>query len=368
MFEKLKSKSNIIDDLSLTNQDPVSFDRLVDLPHFLLNWIEKNSNDVIGVWDAKAKLQFMTDNVKQLLGYDSTDLLYDRWEKLTTTEELVYVKKSLNFETKHQVFNANILNHKGNIVFCKLLMEKVIDKKSNLTYYISIIKDISDQTELKNIALEAEKTSLTGQFAAGIAHEIRNPLTSLKGFLQLLQSGISEKDVYYQIMIEEIDKIEMITSDLLLISKPLIDERKNESIYSMIHDVIVLLNSQAQLRNIKITLPEIEEWSIKCDRAQIKQVFINIIKNAIEATEPSGQVNVKIKKKDLNIHVYIIDEGFGVPEQLIHKINEPFFTTKESGTGLGLMISNKILKEHQGELKLSRNKDKGSTFEIILPK
>lgn len=341
---------------------------LPQLPELLLGWIERHANDVVGVWNEKGELQFISENVKQIYGYDSTDLLGTKWQKVITTEEFVYFLEMLDLNQKFQSVNVNIHDNYGNYVLSKVLGERIIDKQHNKVYYVSIIQDISDQFEMQNIIVNEHKnTSLTGQVAASIAHEIRNPLTSLKGFLQLLESGISEKDIYYKIMIEEIEKIETITSDLLLISKPLAKKKKRESVYSMLHDVIVLLSAQAQQHNIKINLPENLKLDVYCDRSQIKQVFINIIKNAIEASHPSGEIDVDFYKTEDKVSIDIIDEGPGVPSQILHKLNEPFFTTKQTGTGLGLMITNQILKQHNGELKINNNKEKGSTFTIILP-
>lgn len=216
--------------------------------------------------------------------------------------------------------------------------------------------------------VQSEKMSIAGQLAAGIAHEIRNPLTSLKGFLQLLQAGVNQKEIYYQIMIEEIEKIEMITSELLFISKPMTDEKKIESIHSMVMDVIMLLKSQAHLKNIEI------EWSVDkdlhtyCDRSQIKQVLINIIKNAIEATDKVGVIKIEVQPSmDGDIEIDIIDEGPGISDDIIDKIGEPFFTTKKGGTGLGLMITKQILDQQNGKIFIVNSSEKGSTFRIVLP-
>lgn len=365
-----KNSSDQLNNIKILDvNDPLKSDYNVfsDLPHFLLNWIEENANDIVGVWNSKGELQFISANVKNIYGYDSNELLDSKWKKLITAEEYDFFLEMLDFNTKYQSLNVNIQDYNGNLILSKLLIQRVLDKKSNDVYYISIIQDISDQLSMQNMITDQENTSLTGQVTASIAHEIRNPLTSLKGFLQLLESGVSEKEIYYKIMIEEIEKIEMITSDLLLISKPLIKKKKLESVYSMIHDVVVLLNTQAQIRNIKVVLPEKIDLQVYCDRAQIKQVLINIIKNAIEASNPSDKITLKLCQEETNIYIEIIDEGAGISDEILQKIDEPFFTTKETGTGLGLMITNQILKQHKGSLNIKKNKKRGSTFIVILP-
>lgn len=216
--------------------------------------------------------------------------------------------------------------------------------------------------------IQSEKMSVAGQLAAGIAHEIRNPLTSLKGFLQLLQTDVKQKEVYHQIMIEEIDKIEMITSELLYISRPLTDEKKLESVYSMIKDVTMLLGSQALLKSIQLEYSICEDLYVYCNRSQIKQVFINIIKNAIESMEKSGVITIKVRlTAHKMIEIDILDQGPGIPQGMMKKVGEPFFTTKESGTGLGLMISKQILENQHGRLRIVKSNESGSTFRITFP-
>src|SRR5690625_4513041 len=207
---------------------------------------------------------------------------------------------------------------KQNIIFFYCTFGKVFDQEKEKDYFISIFKYSAKTEKTKEKMIQSEKMAVAGQLAAGIAHEIRNPLTSLKGFLQLLQAGINQKEVYYQIMSDELDKIETITSELLFISKPLTNKREIESIHSMINDVMVLLNSQAHIRNVNIVRKKVEDFYVYCDRSQLKQVLINIIKNAIEATEEFGTVTIKVRAVDSTIEIDVIDEGPGIPKDLIH--------------------------------------------------
>ncbi|MFC3038848.1 ATP-binding protein [Virgibacillus xinjiangensis] len=236
-------------------------------------------------------------------------------------------------------------------------------------FYVSIFKDMTERKELEELMIRYEKMSDAGQLAAGIAHEIRNPLTSLKGFLQLLQAGVKGRDEYYKIMLEEIEKMEKITTELLFVSKPLTDHLKMEPVTEMIRDVVTLMSTQAKIKGIDIShIAEEEDASfIYCDRSQVKQVLLNLIKNSIEAMEEPGRIVVKTIKNTEEICIQVTDEGAGVPDELIHKLGEPFFTTKKGGTGLGLMITKKILERHNGKLSVKRNEEKGSTFMISFP-
>jgi two-component system, sporulation sensor kinase A len=218
--------------------------------------------------------------------------------------------------------------------------------------------------------LEAsEKLAIAGQLAAGIAHEIRNPLTSLKGFLQLIRSGYQGKQEHYDIMASELDRIEMIVSELLVLSKPHHGVAlQKKDLLALLRQVVVLLESQAIMNNVQlITQFQVDSLAIECNENQIKQVFINIIKNAIEAMPSGGSIVIEATKQFEWIHIRIIDQGLGIPAETLSKLGEPFYSTKEEGTGLGLMVSFKIIRNHGGSIKVQSKLGEGTTFDIQLP-
>lgn len=346
----------------------LSFSHLRHLPSFILNWMDQNSYHLIGIWDNQAKLIFVTKAVQTIIGYKPSELIGDQWKRLIAKEEVRNIYRHIDNHFSTDNFHITMIDHKDIPIQFEATLEKVKDDLNDTTYFVGIFKSLSNQNKAEDIMAQSEKMSVAGQLAAGIAHEIRNPLTSLKGFLQLLQSDVDQKEVYYQIMIEEIDKIEMITSELLFIAKPLTDEKKLESIYSMIKDVTLLLDSQAHLKNIQFKWSISEELYIYCDRSQIKQVLINILKNAIEAMKNPGVIEIEARLTSHKIiEIDIIDQGCGIPDALIKKIGDPFFTTKKSGTGLGLMITKQILEKQFGRLRIVRSNQDGSVFRITFP-
>ncbi len=341
---------------------------LAALPQFILNWIDHNSNNIIGVWDSKMKLIFITKSVIPILGYSPIELLGENWRNIFVEEDQANLCNYLDTTGGKKSIKGFFRDYQKNQIRFESKFDRIIDVESNELYFIGAFKCVPDQSKTEEMIVRSEKMSIAGQLAAGIAHEIRNPLTSIKGFLQLLQGGVNQKEVYYQIMIEEIEKIEMITSELLFISKPLTDKKKVESIYSMMKDVTMLLESQAHLKNIEIEWSVDKELYTYCDRSQIKQVLINIIKNAIEATDKIGIIKIEVRTTNQNsIEIDIIDEGPGISEDIIDKVGEPFFTTKKSGTGLGLMITKQILEQQDGKIFIVKSNKNGSTFRIVLP-
>ncbi|MGZ0879877.1 ATP-binding protein, partial [Priestia megaterium] len=214
-----------------------------------------------------------------------------------------------------------------------------------------------------------EKLALIGQMAAGIAHEIRNPLTSIKGFIQLFKSKYKSDEEHFNLVLSELERINLIVGEFLVLAKPTAREFKERQITSLLKDVVMLINAQAIMNNIQIFLEcESDIPHVICEENQLKQVFVNILKNAIEAMPNGGIIDVKIKKKEKNrVSIYFIDQGLGIQEDRLLTLGEPFYTTKEKGTGLGLMVSYKIVESHDGELKISSKVNRGTTVEVILP-
>lgn len=231
-----------------------------------------------------------------------------------------------------------------------------------------IIRDISERKKNEELLINSEKLYVAGQLAAGIAHEIRNPLTSLKGFLQLITSGRQGKN-YYDIMKSELNRIESIVSELLMLSKPQVYDLAYRDIRHIMADTVTLLEAQAILHNIAIEARLGDEplW-VRGVENQLKQVFINVIKNAIEVMLDGGVIKVAcMREAEGRIVVRIADRGPGISDDQLAKIGQPFYTTKEKGTGLGLMVTYKIVDNHHGSIVVSSHVGEGTTFDILLP-
>ncbi|RXJ04297.1 GHKL domain-containing protein [Anaerobacillus alkaliphilus] len=223
-------------------------------------------------------------------------------------------------------------------------------------------KEQLSKTEEKLI--QSEKLSMTGQLAAGIAHEIRNPLTVLSGFVQLLDKDEKNREI----MLSEIERINLIVSELLILAKPKEINFHQVHLEETLNEVYVLFKSQFHQQEIQVNLCYSEDnFYILGNKNQLKQVFINIFKNAIEAIESEGFIDVSVKEVDRKIIATIFNNGPKIDDAILNDIGQPFITSKEKGTGLGLMISNKIVSDHGGELHIYNGERIGVTIEIALP-
>lgn len=212
---------------------------------------------------------------------------------------------------------------------------------------------------------------LLGESTAKILHEINNPLTTLKGYLKLLSKSNSSNSTYYGIIEKELSKIEALTSDLLYISNPRSDLYQRADFVAIILECITLFEQQleqAQCR-LEFTYDEFVEYHFFGQHDRIKQVLINLIKNAFEAImekEKNGLIQLELKKENGNCLLTISDNGGGIPEDLMDKLFKPFFTTKDEGTGLGLSITKQLIEEHNGFIKV-KNLEEGTSFFVSIP-
>lgn len=216
-----------------------------------------------------------------------------------------------------------------------------------------------------------EKLSLVGQLAAGVAHEIRNPLTSIIGFTQMLQESIEneDKERYLAIIVSELERINLIVDDFMFLAKPkeyieITENCMNELVHSVIHS----MKQELEQKNITIHSTLTSQITAMCDAQQIKQVLYHLIQNAIESSEKDKTIYVTLKKTHENqLLLTIIDKGCGLTEERQDRLFEPYYSTKEKGTGLGLMLTKKIIENHNGKIILNSTAGKGTTVEVYLP-
>ncbi|WP_171654013.1 PAS domain-containing sensor histidine kinase [Paenibacillus foliorum] len=243
------------------------------------------------------------------------------------------------------------------------------DENGNISGWAVIMRDITDKKKAEELMIQSEKLSIAGQLAAGIAHEIRNPITAIKGFIQLMKSGVSEKKMYYDIITSEIERIEVILNELLILAKPQVVQLERKDIRVLLAQVTTLLETQAIINNVQI-ITEFDSSipHIQCDENQLKQVCINFIKNAIEAMPSGGTLVIQLTSKANNtLLLRFIDQGCGIPAHILYKLGQPFYTTKENGTGLGFMVSKRIIENHHGEVTVFSKENIGTTIEVSFP-
>ncbi|WP_185113150.1 PAS domain S-box protein [Peribacillus simplex] len=269
---------------------------------------------------------------------------------------------------QHEVFSSiiPIKFEDGRVKHIEFLTRKNVYSSLNL----SIFRDVSKSLEMQEQIRKSDTLNVVGELAAGIAHEIRNPMTALKGFIQLLEDGVEgDFSTYFHVITSEIKRIETIITEFLVLAKPQALKIIKQDVHTILKETLELLAAQALLDNIQFdTSFEEVELPVLCEANQLKQVFINIIKNALEVMPDGGSVRIKTSRcSGKYVCISITDQGMGISSEKLKKLGEPFYTTKDRGTGLGLMVSYKIIEEHKGYIDVESQVDQGTSFHIYLP-
>ncbi|HBT46904.1 MAG TPA: hypothetical protein DEA73_03330 [Peptococcaceae bacterium] len=218
-----------------------------------------------------------------------------------------------------------------------------------------------------------ERLAMVGELAAGMAHEIRNPLTSIRGFLQLLQGKYDRRgpeQEYFQIMIEELDRINAIIKEFLSLAGPAQPQLKIADINEVVSEALLLAEQEALMNEVLLEFHKEENLPLLfLDPLQIKQVVLNLVSNAVQAAGPGGYIKVWTRHEGGQgmVVIGVEDNGPGIPPDKLEKIFEAFYTSKEHGTGLGLTLSRRIVEGHGGRIEVTSRVGEGSCFRVYLP-
>lgn len=252
--------------------------------------------------------------------------------------------------------SSHLINHSGEIIGA-----------------VTVFKDLTEQQEIQKVMQQTERLVAIGELMAGVAHEIRNPLTAVRGFVQYLQKKeITEekRNEYIAIILKEVDSINKVIQQLLDLSSPSKQHFTNTSLNQLIKDTMILLESSKTASNIDFKL-ELEENLplISLDSNLIKQVLFNIVINALQSIKDKGVIIIKTKQIPyLNMQeIEVRDTGIGISKEVLPHLFTPFYTTKPTGTGLGLAIVQKIITAHNGTIEINNHPEGGVTVTIHLP-
>lgn len=313
------------------------------------------------------KLSYVNPRCEEMLGYGRAELMNKHVLDLVHPEDykkLIRTIKKRKGKSVHFLFRA--IHKEGRTI--DLELHGALTTYKEKPAIIGTVIDITERKKTEELIHRSDKLSVVGQLAAGVAHEIRNPLTSLKGFVQLMKAR-NQDPQYLDIMLSELDRINYIVSEFMVIAKPQVIQFQMKDLRRIFQDVIPLLDTQAIMKNIQIKLHiQGEVPLILCDENQLKQVFINVLKNAIESMPEEGIIRIKIKEtSSREVQITVIDQGSGISPERLARLGEPFYTTKEKGTGLGLMVCYKIIEMHDGMMKIKSRLQEGTTVTITLP-
>ncbi|MBM7703191.1 ATP-binding protein [Metabacillus iocasae] len=327
-----------------------SQDAFIVTQHGIIQYMNPAAIQLLG---GNKKDEYIGRSFLQFIHPDHFDTVHERMRKIMS---------GISVRPRAEV---QLLTKRG-IVTIESSVTKIKFKGNDAIQYI--IRDVTDRKKYDEMASKSEKLTMVSKLAAGVAHEIRNPMTAIKGFIQLLKASKEYNEEYHDIMLEELNRVESIIQEFLTLAKPKKETMfEVKSLQKILRHVTLLLATHASYKDCQIvSLLESEDIPVSCEENALKQVFINIIQNGLESMT-RGTITVKLEKRGEYGVVTIEDEGSGIDEATLARIGEPFFSTKSSGTGLGLMISYQIIEQHSGHISFSSKLGVGTKVEIAIP-
>lgn len=236
----------------------------------------------------------------------------------------------------------------------------------------SLAGELAARKKLEEQVQRAERLAAVGEIAAGLAHEVRNPLMSIRGFAQLLQeeNPKGEQNAYLDIIVRETERMNRLIEKLLFYARPSANCLEEIDLNAVIANSLLLVDSQLRQRQIRILLRLSHEVpAVFANEEQLKQVLLNIFINALQAIGEKGQIRVSSRyiRREKQVQVSVVDSGGGIPAENMERIFDPFFTTKEQGTGLGLSVAFRLMETWGGSVRAYSKTGQGSKFLLIFP-
>ncbi|MFP4369605.1 MAG: two-component system sensor histidine kinase NtrB [Candidatus Kapaibacterium sp.] len=335
-----------------------------------LSTLLDNINDAVIAVNNQYKLIAINSTAAALFAIDQNEAAGKSYQEIFPEDEAL-IKRSLD---KNAPQAAGLLSFTNNNNEKKIIAAGVSflkNDKNETEAAISIIRDITKEKEAEEQLRRGEKLSAMGQLAAGVAHEIRNPLNSINIIAQRFEYEFEpeeDKSEYYRLVKtvrSEVARVNRIISQFLEFARPSSLELKDISIKELIEKSLNLMDSRAAEKGINIEA-KTDDLLVRADEDKLRQVMINLIQNSIEAMDKGGKIYISSEKKGNETIIKIQDTGPGIPENNLPKIFNHYFSTKKQGTGLGLSIVNKIINDHGGSIKAGNTKS-GAEFVISLP-
>jgi len=362
--------------------------RLIIALGTLIVYFEKNRRDYI---KKESEYRLLAENAVDVIY--SYQLLPERKLKYISpaalhttgyTPEEYYTNNNLLFEIVHSEdssmlkrFYSNLANLNGTPLTLRLITKQgtviwveqksvpVYDENGEIAEIQGIIRDITDRKDLENVAAQFDRMNMVGNMAATVAHEIRNPMTTVLGYIQVLgrkekYKGDKEK---FKIMTDELYRANDIIREYLSLSNQKIVDLKKSSLNKILNSLYPLLEADANSSRVKIKLDIEDIPELLLDENEIRQLVLNMVRNGVEAMPKGGELTIGTKLEKNEVVLFICDQGTGIDEAVLGKLGTPFFTTKDTGTGLGLSICYRIANRHNATIKINSSKA-GTTFRI----
>lgn len=332
--------------------------------------IENAADGVIAI-DRQGDVTTMNPAAEMITGYTLNELVGQPYATLFSDPHFASpVLDTLAHGTEHLAQEVSF-PARDRTIELSVTTSRIHNPNGELIGALVIFSDLTARKETQRRLAQTERLATLGELMAGVAHEVRNPLTAIRGYVQIIrqQTSLPVHQEYLSVVLKEIDSINRVIQQLLDFSRPRQSQWQQVLLNSLIEETLILVQTSGVQARIAFNFEQDKELpAIVADRELLKQVILNILINAVQAISTCGEIRIRTLSYSTTQQAVIIeDNGCGIDIALQKKIFDPFFTTKASGTGLGLALSQRIINAHQGDIHVASMPGCGATFTLILP-
>nr|WP_239534546.1 HAMP domain-containing sensor histidine kinase [Priestia taiwanensis] len=301
-------------------------------------------------------------------------LLHKRWQTFTKNRRIItsfvlasiYISLNVMIFLVYYAIYPEAYSHPNTFLNYSLIMGMFV---FTTTLQVYLKEYMQENAVIRTKTQQSEKLNVISELAASVAHEVRNPLTVVRGFIQLMQQNkVDGNEEYFKLVLTELDRAENIISDYLNLAKPQMEEKKHIHLTRLIHEITTLMSSYAMLKGVFLQVYVDDDLYVVGDEVKLKQAIVNVLKNGIEAiTEMRGYIKISATKEQNKIVIKVKDTGDGMTKDQLLRLGQPFYSLKEKGTGLGLMVTFRIIESHEGIIEYFSEEGDGTEVVITLP-
>jgi PAS domain S-box-containing protein len=374
--EDLALLSTLANQAAVAIENARLYDEVTSIKEYLEHILRNLENGVITV-DHEGRITTFNRAAEKMTQWKASEVL-ERDCRILEEKLAELLLSTLAGGEGRSGVELTLVNKEGKAIPIGATASLLRNQQGHLLGAIALFGDLTEVKELEKEKWKAEKLAYLGTLAASIAHEIKNPLVSIKTFAQLLPERHTDaefRDHFSRIALKEVDRIDLLVSQMLDLkgnSHP--PQFENLRVQEILEEILLLLSKQIEKQNIKVErIYQPGNLAVFGDRFQLKQALWNIILNAVQAMEGGGILTISTslardgKKSEGKVVLKISDTGSGIPGDVVGKIFDPFFTTKKKGTGLGLAICNKIIADHHGSVQVESQAQQGTCMVISFP-
>lgn len=347
---------------------------------YLANIMTDSADGIIGL-NSDEEIVSWNRGAESLFGYTANEVLGRHFsflvpEDLVKSREIERLRKKVTADGYIQNYETERVTKEGRRIIVSLTRTLIKDADGRAIGSSAILRDITEKKKLEERLLQSERLATIGRMSAKVAHEIRNPLSSISLNSELLEEEIvsykgvdsSEAKALLKSITRELDRLTEITDDYLRFAKLPAPHLKELTVNRMVSDLLSMLEPEMEGRGVKVErrlAPRLPK--VKADHQQLRRALLNMLKNSLEAMPDGGEIKVTTGADTDSVLIKISDTGTGIRSEHMDRIFTPFFSTKEMGTGLGLPLAQQIVAEHGGEITCSSEIGKGASFVVALP-